>query len=53
VKAKKLMNPPDVLVSQAEVRRYYENRIRELREQDPVANEEEIESLVMLLKISE
>jgi hypothetical protein len=49
----KSTNPTDVVISQVQLRKYYENRLRELREQDPIANEEEIESIVALLKISE
>ncbi len=43
----------EVNLNQSETRKYYENRIKELEMLDPIANEDEIEAIKMLLKISE
>lgn len=40
-------------VSGAEIREWWENRVRQLREEDPMANAEEIEAILDLLKIAE
>lgn len=39
--------------SQAQARKYYEARLKALKEQDPIANKDEIESIEMLLMICE
>lgn len=45
----KLVKPVEI----NENRKYWENKLKELREQDPVANKDEIESIEMLMIISE
>lgn len=49
----KLVKPVEINASQSENRKYWENKLKELREQDPVANKDEIESIEMLMIISE